>query len=64
MAVSEKDLRLIRKIFENKNDAIPTQTGDKLVNNDACVALDSWMAMFQTATSEPNKTPQSNAKSK
>ena len=23
MAVSEKDLRLIRKIFENKNDAIP-----------------------------------------
>lgn len=50
--------------FKNKNDAIPTQTGDKLVNNVACVALDSCIEIFQTATSEPNKIPQNTANSR
>ena len=50
--------------FKNKKEPTPTQTGDKLVSKVACVALDSCMEMFQTATSEANKRPQSIAKIK
>ena len=47
--------------FKNKKEIIPTQTGAKLVKRVDCVALDFWMAIFQTATSEANKTPQRRA---
>ncbi len=50
--------------FKKTYEIIPTHKGDKLVSNEAWVALDSCMAIFQTPTSEANKIPQRTAKSR
>src|SRR5690554_7265383 len=50
--------------FRKKNAPIPTHTGERLVSRVAWVAVDCWMAIFQTATSKakikPHKTVKSN----
>src|SRR5690606_33971573 len=43
--------------FKKKNAPTPTQTGERFVSNVACVAVDSCIAMFQTATSAAKMTP-------
>ena len=44
--------------FKKKNAPTPTHTGERLVSKVACVAVDSWIAMFQTATSPAKIAPQ------
>lgn len=45
--------------FKKKNAPIPTQTGERLVSKVACVAVDSWIEIFHTVTSNANIKPQS-----
>lgn len=59
-AIKDPNQKLgLGRYFKNKKEIIPTQIGDKLVSNVACVAEEFWMETFQTAMSAANKTPQS-----
>src|SRR5690606_41884383 len=48
---------IVGLFFRKKNAPTPTQTGERFVNKVACVAVDSWIAIFQTATSAAKIAP-------